>query len=704
MDFEVVHEIPGRVRIRIGGLVRDQPLADALCHWLKAECRATDTRANIYCSSVVILFDRTDQTLFSQLRERLSAVTRMTLLAAFPGHAKPVDGLPRKNFFNLKKPIAWSTIAIGLALIPHPLARIAAIPFSVISAIPIWRRAWNVLIKERRLNVDVLDSLAFAVCLGRGQIATGSFITWMIGLGDWIRDLTAAKSRRAMTDLLDFRDASAWVLRSRKVVRIRATDVKPGQTVIIYPGEIVPVDGEILRGTATLDQKNVTGESIPAERGPGEVVYASTVVRQGKLYVRATRVGNDTTAAQIVKMVETAPIGETRIQNYAEHFADRLVAPALLLSGSLYALTGDLNRLLSMMIVDFGTGIRVAAPTSVLSGMVYAASRGVLIKGGNYMEQLARLDTIVFDKTGTLTQGSPQILDVISFNERQFPAAKIIGLSAAAEARLTHPVAEAIVSKAKREHIKIPERIDSNFQIGLGVEARVNGYSIHIGNDRFFREKSICDQAALGQVRDLSAQGCSSLLFAVDGKLTGLIPYADKIRPESRDVVRTLHNRGLRNIVMITGDNAAVAASVARQLGIDRYVADALPEDKARVISEYRNAGQVVAMVGDGINDSPALAFANVGISLKTGADVARETADVILMDDDLWKLIAAIDISKDTIALIHQNYGIVAGLNALALLLAIPSGLVSPNVSALISNGSAILASLNAVRPMMSA
>jgi cation-transporting P-type ATPase C len=704
MHFEVVHELPGRVRIRVRGLAHDQPLADALCHWLKCECRAEGTRANIYCSSVVILFDRTDSQLFRELGEHLRLVTRETLLAAFPGHAKSEDGPPRKGPLHSKKAMAWSMLAIGLALIPYPLGPLAAIPLTIMSAIPIWRRAWNVIWKQRRLNVDVLDSVAVMICLGRGQIATGAFITWMIGLGDWIRDLTAAKSKRAMADLLDFRDASAWVLRSRKVVRIRALEVKPGQTVIVYPGEIVPVDGEIIRGTATLDQKNVTGESIPAERGPGEMVFASTVVRQGKLSVRATRVGNDTTAAQIVRMVETAPVGETRIQNYAEHFADRLVAPAMLLSGGLYALSGDVNRLLSMMIVDFGTGIRVAAPTSVLSGMVYAASQGILIKGGNHMEQLAQVDTIVFDKTGTLTQGSPQILDVVSFSNRRFPAAKIIGLAAAAEARLTHPVAEAIVSKARREHIPIPERIDSNFQIGLGVEARVNGYSIHIGNHRFFREKKICHEASSGQVRDFNAQGCSSLLFAVDGKLTGLIPYADPIRPESRDVVRTLQNRGLRNIVMLTGDNAAVAAGVARQLGIEKYVAGALPDDKARVVSEYRKAGRVVAMVGDGINDSPALAFANVGISLKNAADVARETADVILMDDNLWKLIAAIDISKDTIALIHQNYGIIVGLNALALLLAIPRGLVSPNISALISNGSAILASLNAVRPMMSA
>jgi Cu2+-exporting ATPase len=418
--------------------------------------------------------------------------------------------------------------------------------------------------------------------------------------------------------------------------------------------------------------------------------------------IQATRVGADTTAARIVQTIEEAPVGETCIQNYAERFADKLVAPTLLLSAGLYGVTGDLNRLLSMMIIDYGTGIRVAAPTSVLAAMTHAARQGIIVKSGRNMEQLAHLDTIVFDKTGTLTSGVPEVLDVISYDERRFPPRKIVGLAAAAEARLKHPVSQAILAKARREGIRVPERTGADFQIGLGVEARVNGYNIHIGSARYFHGKRIAHGVSADLVESINQRGCSTLLFAVDGALTGLIPYADQIRPESRDVIRTLHNRGVRDLVMLTGDNACVASVVASRLGIDRYFSDTMPSEKADVIKQLREGGRTVAMVGDGINDSPALAYADVGIAMKSGADVTRETADVVLMEDNLWKVIAAIDASKEAIALIEQNYAIIAVMNTLALALAIPGGLMTPNFAALLSNGSAIAASLNAIRPIL--
>jgi Cu2+-exporting ATPase len=401
-------------------------------------------------------------------------------------------------------------------------------------------------------------------------------------------------------------------------------------------------------------------------------------------------------------MIENAPVGETRIQNHAERLGDRLVAPALLLSGGLYAATGDLNRLLSMIIVDYGTGIRVAAPTAVLAAMTHAARQGILIKSGRHMERLASLDTIVFDKTGTLTHGKPEIREVVSYDKRKFSPRNILSLAAAAEARLKHPVSEAIVSRAQREGIAIPDRYGSRFEIGMGVEARVNGYSIHIGSERFFARNSIRLNGAAPDIHAFNRQGCSTLLFAVDGVTKGLIAYADGLRRESRDVVRTLRNYGIRDLIMITGDNEAVAGAVAAQLAIDRYFSGAMPSDKAAIVQQLQRQGRAVAMVGDGINDSPALAYADVGIAMKHGADVARETADVVLMEDSLWKLIAAVEISRSAIANIRQNYGIIAGLNTLAMLLAIPSGLVGPATTTILSNGSAVLASLNAIRPIL--
>ncbi|MBV9081768.1 MAG: heavy metal translocating P-type ATPase, partial [Acidobacteriaceae bacterium] len=476
--------------------------------------------------------------------------------------------------------------------------------------------------------------------------------------------------------------------------------IQAGDSVIVYPGEIIPVDGVIVRGRATVDQKTITGESLPLERGPGDDVFASTVIREGKLTLCASRVGGETTAAQIVQLIESAPVGETRIQNYAEQFGDRLVAPMLAVSTGLFAATANVDRLLSMLIIDFGTGIRVAAPTAVLAAIAHAAHEGILIKGGRHLERLSELDTIVFDKTGTLTHGTPEIRGVISCDERRFPARKILALAAAAEMRLKHPVSQALVAKAEAEGIEIPERVGGEFEIGLGVEARINGYHVHVGSERFFSKNMIGLGPAARAAKQVNGSGCSALLFAIDGVLKGVIPYADRVRKESRQVVKMLQRSGIK-VVMITGDNGRVASAVASQLGIDRCFSDTLPSNKAEIVQTLQAGGHVVGMIGDGINDSPALAYADVGIAMKHGADVARETADVVLMEDNLWKLIAAIEIARNAMKNVRQNYAIIAGLNALALLLAIPPGLITPNVSALISNGSAVLACLNAIRPV---
>jgi len=392
-------------------------------------------------------------------------------------------------------------------------------------------------------------------------------------------------------------------------------------------------------------------------------------------------------------------VGETRVQNYAEQFGDRLVTPMLSVSAGLFAASGNVDRLLSMLIIDFGTGIRVAAPTAALSAIAHAASEGILIKGGRQLENLARVDTIVFDKTGTLTHGSPEIRDILSCDERTFPARKILELAAAAETRLKHPVSEALVRKAVAEGIEIPERHDCEFKIGLGVEARINGYYVHVGSHRFFDQQRIPLNGQYIGTEDMRRSGCSTLLFAVDGVLKGVIPYADRIRPESRTVVASLHHAGIKNVAMITGDNRTTAEAVARQLGIDQCFAETLPSDKAAMVRELEARGHVVAMVGDGINDSPALAYADVGIAMKHGAEVARETADIVLMEDSLWKLISAVEISRSAMARIKQNYAIIAALNAFAFVLSIPQGVLSPNAAAAISNGSAILASLNSIR-----
>ena len=598
-------------------------------------------------------------------------------------------------------PLTLPTLSLMLAFSVNPLVRAINLPLMLWNAHPIAMRAWRVWRREGRLNVDFLDTLAIAASLMHGNPMAGAIVTWLIKLGDWIRDLTAAGSRRAISELLEFQGKSAWVLRDGVVTSIPATALVVGDMVIAYPGEIIPVDGEIVDGEAMIDQKTITGEGLPVTRRTGEAVFAATVIRDGQLTVRAARVGDATTAGQIARLVESAPIGDTRMQNHAELLADRLVLPTLVLATGTAALTADFNRFLSLVIVDYGTGIRVAAPTAVLASMKHAARAGIIMKSGGHMEKLAGVDTVIFDKTGTLTHGTPAVVDVITY-EKGITATHLVGLAAAAETKLKHPVAEALRTKAAELGANIPYCEETKYRLGLGVEGQVNGYYLHVGSERFLRQAGINVRAAESDRSAFDQEGCSCLYVGVDGELAGLVPYSDKIRPESRQVIQRLHELGIRNSVMLTGDNAVVAKAVGARLGLSRQFADMLPADKAEVIQRFQRDGHKVAMVGDGINDSPALSFADVGIAMKHGAEVARESADVVLMEDSLWKLVKAVEISRGAVGLIKQNYAIVAGLNTLALALALPGGLVSPSVTAIISNGSAIIASLNGIRPIL--
>jgi heavy metal translocating P-type ATPase len=365
------------------------------------------------------------------------------------------------------------------------------------------------------------------------------------------------------------------------------------------------------------------------------------------------------------------------------------------------AVTADFHRFLSLVIIDYGTGIRVAAPTSVLASMTHAARSGIIIKSGGHMERLAEVDTIVFDKTGTLTHGTPEVIDVITYQNR-ISVDRLLGLAVGAESRLQHPVAEALRKRARDQGITIPICDAPDYKVGLGVEGQVNGHYVHLGSERFLRSSQIRVQQAARDRATLNERGYSCLYMAVDGRFAALIPYADKIRPESQAVMRTLRWMGIKNTIMLTGDNATVARAVGTRIGLTQQFFDMMPSDKADVITSLRREGKVVAMVGDGINDSVALTYSDVGIAMRHGAEVAHESAHVVLMEDSLWKLVHAIEVSRGAVDLIRQNYAIVAVLNTLALGLALPAGFVTPSFTAVLSNGSAILASLNGIRPLL--
>jgi Cu2+-exporting ATPase len=525
----------------------------------------------------------------------------------------------------------------------------------------------------------------------------------MVHLGDVVRELTARQSRGHIRQLLDFQTVQARRLEADgSVTLIPAQALLCNEMALMLAGDLVPADGLISSGVAAVDQRHITGESVPATRRVGDMVFAGSSIVEGSLTVQITEVGAATVVAKIVQVIEAAPVGETRIQNYAEQFADRLVGPLLGVNVALLALTGNVDRFMSMAIVDYGTGIRVAAPTSILASMTRAARQGILIKSGHHVEQLATLRGIAFDKTGTLTCGHLAVLDVKAFHPRIKPD-RVLQMAAAAETQLRHPVARALVKHAEKVcGLTLPPCDDVQFIIGMGVAAVIEGKRLHVGSERFLRSIGIATGGATKYLAEAESHGYIVLLVALDDSLVGAIACSDAPRPEAHAVVAGLRARGVEHIVMLSGDREGVARRVAQKVGIDTVYSEILPHDKAEIVRSLRMKFGPFAMVGDGVNDSPALAQADVGISLVDGADIARAAADVVLMEEGLHLLLPAMDICRDGLALVRQNFTLIAGANTLALALAIPTGLMSPMACTLISNGSGLLATLNAMRPLL--
>jgi len=499
MELTIRHFIPGRVRLHVPSLGRRRSLAEASLKWLRARDGIRSARINYDCACLIVEYDVTHEALLRAVIGRL----RLMSIAELRNLVTPTDigddapterasgRLDDSQSLLRRVPLALPTLSVALAFSANPIIRAINLPLMLWNAYPIALRAWRVWQRERRLNVDFLDTLAVAASLAQGNPMAGAIVTWLIKLGDWIRDLTAAGSRRAIRELLEFQVKTAWVIRDGALVSIPSSELAVGDEVVVHHGGVIPIDGEITAGQALIDQKTVTGEGLPVTRGKGDAAFAATVVRDGHLTIRATRVGADTTAGQIVRLVESAPVGDTRMQNHAERLADRLVVPELVLATGAAVVSGDFDRFLSLVIVDYGTGIRVAAPTAVLASMTHAARTGIIIKSGRHLERLAEVDTIVFDKTGTLTHGTPAVLDVLTYQDHITPG-HLLGLAAAAETKLQHPVAEALRIKAQELAVNIPPCDETQYRVGLGVEGQVNGYYLHVGNERFMRQSDIC--------------------------------------------------------------------------------------------------------------------------------------------------------------------------------------------------------------------
>lgn len=695
----IVHGVARRMRARVPRLRDDAAYARRLQALADAAPAVHSVRINRAAACAVIQWaDAMDAEAASV------ALAGLLARAAAPDEHEPLppvrpdpfrSRLPRILFPGVLAGVASLSRVIGLGF-PAPLGAIAVLAASV----PIARRAYHSVRVEHRLNIDVLDMTAIVLTALRGSYMAPAAMIGLVEVGEAIRERTARVSQRELLDLLDSIAHVAWVERDGERVQLPIEEIRRGEIVVVYPGDRVPADGRVLEGSALIDEHQLTGEPMPVLREEGQVVYASTLVREGHLHIAVEQLGRETRAGRIVALMREAPVHDTRIEDYAGKLADRIVLPALLLAGAVFAVTGDPTRAASILITDFATGIRVSVPTTVLAAMTGAAERGVLMRSGRALELLAGVDTVVFDKTGTVTQGQPAVTQVVSARD-DVTAEEVLVLAATAEQRLNHPVAEAVLRYAESRRIEPRERGDWHYEIGLGVRAAVGGSAVLVGSDRMLREEGV----SVGGLPSPRDSGESHVYVAVDGQLWGFMSYADPVRREAARVVAELRDVAGMEIHMLTGDRAATARAVGRQLGIPaaNVHGELFPEQKAEVVRALHDAGKLVAFVGDGINDLPALAYADVSISFDTATDVARETADVVLMEDGLSGLPIAFSTARQALRLIRQNIGIVGGVNLAAMAVTTATGL-QPVTAAFLHNGSTVVAAVNGLRPLRAA
>ena len=701
--FEVLHAIPGRVRLRIPETKNNPSLADTIAERLSSKQGITSVRTNAICASMVIGYDTAVLHTFVP-EKHLNGVK----LTEEKGHVDIEVGCNGKSKLRRARALLGRltklivpTAALAFSLISRVVPIVPLYGLAAAAAAPVFQRAALTIRREKRLGVDFLDATAIAIMGFQRNLPTCAFMSWLISIGEHIREETARKSEKAIAELLEFHSDFAVILKGRKRIQIRVERLKPGDLVVVNAGDVISVDGIIFSGRAGVDHKSLTGESALSDRAAGSSVYAGSIAIDGELIIRATAVGIHTRAGKIVQMLRAAPAHETKIQDYAARFADQLVLPTLAASGAVYACSGSLTRALSMLIVDFGTGVRVATPTAFLSFMTYAAQKNIVIKGGRAMEKLAKTDAVIFDKTGTLTTGQPEIQDILVINKR-FSQRGILKLAAAAETGLNHPVANALANKAGDIRMRLPEKSEARLKVGLGVSAMVNGSEVLVGSERLMEEAGI-DITAAQEARQKFGKEAKSLLYvAVKRKLAGIITYSDKLRDESKNVVNGLRALGIDDIIMLTGDSEDAARVISSEVGIEHYISEVFPEKKLEILRKMQKAGKTVAVIGDGINDSLALAHADVSIAPAGAADAAKEAADVLLMEDDLGLVVEAFAIAKSAVELVRQNFKIVAVPNAGAVALA-ASGLLGPPGATLINNGSTIAAALNGLRPLLS-
>ena len=686
MNATILHESRGRIRFRLRQKQMTLAQADLLEAWIqgKSWCRQVTVHERTCC--VILYYDGTRQAVLNEIRHFSWQEAERT--TALPAHSS--RALNREFEEKLVAKVVCK--AACTLFLPPPL-RIARILWHMI---PFVRRGLRCLLR-RRIKVELLDALSISVSACRRDFGTAGMVMFLLEVGELLEEWTRKKSVADLARCMSLNVDRVWLRTAQGEVLVPVSQIQPGDAVVVRAGGIIPVDGLVLEGEVTVNQASLTGESIPVPKRPGGAVYAGTVVEEGECVLEVKQASGQSRYDQIVHMIEQSEQMKSEAESKAANLADKLVPYTF--AGSLlsFALTRNVARALSVLMVDFSCALKLAMPLAVLSAMREAGRAHITVKGGKFLEAVAAADTIVFDKTGTLTHACPRVAQVVSFGGKE--EAEMLRLAACLEEHFPHSMANAVVEEAKRRGLRHEEYHSKvEYLVAHGIASTVDGERVLIGSAHFVFEDEGCVIPEGEQERfDALPPEYSHLYLAVGGQLAAVICISDPLREEAKEVLSALRALGITSTVMLTGDSYRTAAAIADQVGVDDFRAGVLPADKAEYVARLRREGHSVLMVGDGINDSPALSEADAGIAISDGAAIAREIADITIAADSLWELVELRQIAMALMARIHSNYRFVIGFNGALIALGV-AGVLPPATSATLHNLSTLGVSLRSM------
>ena len=686
MNATILHESRGRIRFRLRQKQMTLAQADLLEAWIqgKSWCRQVTVHERTCC--VILYYDGTRQAVLNEIRHFSWQEAERT--TALPAHSS--RALNREFEEKLVTKVVCK--AACTLFLPPPL-RIARILWHMI---PFVRRGLRCLLR-RRIKVELLDALSISISACRRDFGTAGMVMFLLEVGELLEEWTRKKSVADLARCMSLNVDRVWLRTAQGEVVVPVSQIQPGDAVVVRAGGIVPVDGLVLEGEVTVNQASLTGESIPVPKRPGGAVYAGTVVEEGECVLEVKQASGQSRYDQIVHMIEQSEQMKSEAESKAANLADKLVPYTFVGSLLSFVLTRNVARALSVLMVDFSCALKLAMPLAVLSAMREAGRAHITVKGGKFLEAVAAADTIVFDKTGTLTHACPRVAQVVSFGGKE--EAEMLRLAACLEEHFPHSMANAVVEEAKRRGLRHEEYHSKvEYLVAHGIASTVDEEQVLIGSAHFVFEDEGCVIPEGEQERfDALPPEYSHLYLAVGGQLAAVICISDPLREEAKEVLSTLRALGVTSTVMLTGDSYRTAAAIAAQVGVDDFRAGVLPADKAEYVARLRREGHTVLMVGDGINDSPALSEADAGIAISDGAAIAREIADITIAADSLWELVELRRIAMALMARIHSNYRFVIGFNGTLIALGV-AGVLPPATSATLHNLSTLGVSLRSM------